>query len=153
MSLPPCGLYRTSANIGSVSAGHLVYFHNHGDPGPGIYLPETWRCNRAVFRRSGIPLPDAATAETLVPLAAEGFYRVEREFTCCEKRCVTFAPELLVQLGYNRHAEPIVFQPIWTDAGLSIPETGQKIDADRIDCLVRVLVAEERSSSAGPLLH
>jgi hypothetical protein len=35
--LPPCGIYRTSQPLGDhVPAGQLVFFHNHGDPGPGI---------------------------------------------------------------------------------------------------------------------
>ena len=153
MSLPPCGIYKTSAPIGSVAAGHLVYFHNHGDPGPGIYLPETWEMNRAVFRESGYTLPDEGSAQSLEPLAAEGLYRVVSEFTCCEKRCVTFPQELLVQLGYNRHAEPILFRPVWAQAGLMFPEQGQMIDADRIARLGRVLVAESGSEPAGAVLH
>ena len=47
--LPPCGLYRTTAAIGSIEAGRLVYFHNHADPGPGMYLPARWTRNRATF--------------------------------------------------------------------------------------------------------
>lgn len=153
MSLPPCGIYRTSATIGSVTPGHLVYFHNHGDPGPGIYLPDTWRLNRALFRQDGFTLPDQQSAESLEPLAAEGFYRVESEFTCCEKRCVTFPKELLVQLGYNRHAEPILFRPVWTDSGLSVPEKGQRIDSDRTLQLIRMLVTEEPAQRSADLLH
>lgn len=153
MSLPSCGLYRTTVTIGSVTASHLVYFHNHGDPGPGIYLPETWRLNRAIFSKNGTTLPDHDSAETLAPLAAEGLYRVEKEFTCCEKRCATFSEELLVQLGYNRHAEPILFRPVWTDAGLSFPEKGQMIDSDRVGRLVRMVVALESSPRSDDLLH
>ena len=58
MSLPECGLYRTTASIGRVAANHLVYFHNHGNPGPGVYLPESWEHNRAKFSPQGITLPD-----------------------------------------------------------------------------------------------
>jgi hypothetical protein len=130
-----------------------VYFHNHGDPGPGIYLPETWRSNRAVFRKGGVTLPDERSAQTLEPLAAEGLYRVAREFTCCEKRCVTFSPELLVQLGYNRHAECILFRPVWGESGLLFPEQGQMIEADRIERLIRLSVAEEGSPRSSDVLH
>ena len=39
-----CGLYRTSEPIeDAIEAGVLVYYHNHGDPGPGVYLPRAWR--------------------------------------------------------------------------------------------------------------
>ena len=96
-------------------AGRLVYFHNHGAPGPGIYLPERWRNNRAVFAPRGSTLADPGDAALLQPLLAEGLYRVLEPFTCCEKRCRTYARELLVQLGYDGEANPIVFVPEWTD--------------------------------------
>ncbi len=153
MSLPPCGIYKTSVPIGSVTPGHLVYFHNHGDPGPGIYLPETWQVNRAVFRQSGFTLPDEESAQTLEPLAAEGLYRVAVEFTCCDKRCITFPEEQLVQLGYNRHAEPILFRPVWAESGLLFPEQGQLIEADRLERLVRMSVAETQSQDHADALH
>src|SRR6185436_5605612 len=102
MALPPCGLYRTKKQLGdAVPAGRLVYFHNHGDPGPGVYLPSGWSANRARWHDRGTPIPDPVWAETLQPLAPEGLYRVRETFTCCEKNCRSFEPELLVQLGYN----------------------------------------------------
>ncbi len=153
MSLPQCGIYKTTATIGSVTPGHLVYFHNHGDPGPGIYLPESWNFNRAVFRKDGFTLPDEASAQTLEVLAAEGIYRVASEFTCCEKLCFTFKQEQLVQLGYNSHAEPILFRPVMGQSGLVLPEQGQRIDSDRIERLVRLLVAQEPAQNPTNVLH
>ena len=153
MTLPPCGIYKTTDVLGSVAAGHLVYFHNHGDPGPGIYLPESWRSNRATFRKQGFTLPSEGAAKSLLPLSAEGFYRVTEEFVCCDKRCVTFPPELLVQLGYNGHAEPILFRPVLSPSGLAIPEKGQLVDADRMTRLSRVLVAEEHDQNPAGDLH
>ncbi len=126
--LPPCGLYRTTAAIGPIPAGRLVYFHDHGDPGPGLYLPDAWQANRAVFGKKGVTLPDAASAKSLRPLLAEGLYRVEEEFFCCEKRCKTFARDLLVQLGYDGAAKPILFVPEWTAGGLAFPQLGQGVD-------------------------
>ena len=38
-ALPACGLYRTLLPIGDLEAGRLVYFHNHGNPGAGVYFP------------------------------------------------------------------------------------------------------------------
>jgi hypothetical protein len=145
MALPPCGLYRTRASIGTaVPAGRLVFFHNHGDPGPGVYLPESWRLNRAQWHRHGTTIPDEAWAATLEPLAPEGLYRVAEPFYCCEKRCRRFEPDLLVQLGYDGQAQPILFVPEWTRVGLAIPETGAGIDADRIGKLVRLKVPEHQ---------
>ncbi len=141
--LPPCGLYRTGAALDAhVPAGRLVYFHNHGDPGPGIYLPSGWNANRAQWHDHGHTIPSPAWAATLEPLAAEGFYRVREGFTCCAKRCRTFEPELLVQLGYDGEAHAIVFVPEWTTHGLGLPETGTRIDAAHLARLAALTVAE-----------
>ena len=147
--LPPCGLYRTRRALGDIEAGRLVYFHNHGDPGPGVYLPRGWKANRAQWRQNGVPLPDEGWALHLEPLAPEGLYRVREAFTCCAKSCRTYEPDLLVQLGYNAAAEPILFVPEWTEAGLALPEQGTPIDADRIARLAPLKVA----APAAPQAH
>lgn len=142
-TLPPCGIYRTREPLeGHVPAGRLVFFHNHGDPGPGVYLPSGWSLNRARWSDTGHTIPSAEWAATLEPLADEGLYRVAETFTCCAKACRTYEPDLLVQLGYNAEAEPLLFLPEWTDAGLAIPEMGVPIDADRLRCLVALRVVE-----------
>lgn len=130
--LPPCGLYRTRAALGEIPAGRLVSFHNHGEPGPGIYLPSGWKLNRATWHARGTPLPSPEWARNLEPLPAEGLYRVSEPFTCCEKRCRTFEADLLVQLGYDAEARALLFVPEWTESGLAIPETGALLDADRL---------------------
>ncbi len=130
--LPPCGVYVTRAAIGGVSAGRLVYFHNHGEPGPGIYLPATWKNNRARFEPQGHLLPDPSAAEHLEPLPAEGFYRVVEPFHCCEKECSLFEPETLVQLGYDGAGQAILFRPQLIDAQMAIPTTGTRVDRDRL---------------------
>jgi hypothetical protein len=141
-TLPPCGLYRTTISIGSVPAGRLVYFHNHGAPGPGIYLPREWRQNRAVFDDRGTTLTDEATAHSLDPLAPEGLYRVEHEFTCCEKRCRSYPVGQLVQLGYDGAAQPLLFVPEWTNTGFTFPERGHLVDGSRLVRMSRLLVPE-----------
>jgi hypothetical protein len=142
-TLPPCGLYRTGLALGDeVPAGCLVYFHNHGDPGPGVYLPSGWSANRARWHEHGHTIPSPEWAATLEALPAEGLYRVREEFACCERRCRVYEPDLLVQLGYDGEAQPILFVPEWTQAGLAIPETGTGIDADRLDRLAPLLVVE-----------
>ncbi len=140
-ALPPCGLYRTRAPIGPIAAGQLVFFHNHGDPGPGVYLPTGWVANRAQFAANGIPLQDLASAAQLEPLPEQGLYRVTREFYCCEKRCRRFEPELLVQLGYNGAGEAILFAPEWIEGALAFPERGFPIDAQRFQSLAALKVA------------
>lgn len=141
MALPPCGLYRTTRALEHVPAGRLVFFHNHGDPGAGVYLPSGWTLNRAQWHGQGHVIPSPEWAESLTPLAPEGFYRVRETFTCCAKRCRTFEPELLVQLGYNGEGEALLFLPEWTPSGLAIPEMGTPVDARRLAALTRLIVA------------
>ena len=129
MKLPPCGLYRTTESIGSIPAGRLVYFHNHGEPGPGLYLPASWKGNRMTLSDKGTLLPSPADVRSLEPLPPEGFYRVASEFHCCEKKCRLFEAETLLQLGYNGSGDAIAFVPEFIDGMLALPTRGSRIDA------------------------
>ena len=140
VDLPPCGIYRTRVALGSVPEERLVYFHNHGDPGPGLYLPAEWRGNRARFSARGHLLPSPDDVRHLAPLAAEGFYRVVSPFHCCAKQCRLFETDSLVQLGYDGQARAILFVPEWVDGQLALPERGTRVDPDRIDLLKRLRV-------------
>ena len=152
---PPCGLYRTTQPLGELPAGRLVYFHNHGDPGAGIYLPRTWSMNRAQWHERGTPVPGPDWSATLQPLPAEGLYRVRERFSCCEKKCVTYEPGALVQLGYDGEAHPILFVPEWASSGLAFPERGTVVDGPRLSSLDPLLVSDAKlpSAPAGGLLH
>jgi hypothetical protein len=149
-SLPPCGLYRTTAAFGSIPAGRLVYFHNHGDPGPGLYLPERWAGNRARFGRTGVTLDDPRAARSLEPLPVEGFYRVVEPFFCCAQRCRRFEAETLVQVGYDAAATPIVFLPEITETALVVPERGTRVETTAFAHLraLRVAVKSEPGGQA-----
>jgi hypothetical protein len=148
--LPPCGLYRTVSSIGDVSAGRLVYFHNHGDPGPGLYFPERWTANRAHFSPKGAALPIMFDPSALVALPAEGFYRVAAAFFCCEKRCVRFEPDAFVQLGYNGAGRALLFVPELADGAIAVPDRGTPIDDAALAQLVALRVAERRDELALP---
>jgi hypothetical protein len=142
----PCGIYRTTEAIGeAVPTGVLIYYHNHGDPGPGVYLPDSWRNNRAVFRDDGTTIPDASYAETLQPLLAEGFYRVVEPFFCCEDRCQYFEDALLVQLGYNGDAQAILFVPELVEGAMALPAEGTLVDDAQLSQLspLKVPVASD----------
>ena len=153
MALRECGIYRISAPIGTVPIGRLVYFHNHGDPGPGIYLPKSWHLNRAVFHNKGIILPNLKLADTLEPLVEEGLYSVNEEFTCCTKNCRTFQKCLLVQLGYNASADPILFEGMWTVSGLTFQDKGQRIDGQRTRLLTKLQVKHQDEHFPNEALH
>ena len=126
--LPPCGLYRTVAPIGGVEPGRLVYFHNHGNPGPGVYFPERWAHNRAKWSEKGATVPDDFDPRALQALPAEGFYRVVRAFHCCAKLCTEFQPEQLVQLGYNGAGKALLFIPTLQGGAITVPDRGTMID-------------------------
>ena len=151
MALPPCGLYKTTVQIGDIAPGLLVYFHNHGDPGPGLYLPDEWQANRALFAEEGVTLPDDALAETLEPLDVEGFYRVVDTFHCCDKKCQRFESDMLVQLGYDGDATPIVFVPELIHGHMAIPEQGVAIDSQAISKLklLKVAIGDEVDDDEG----
>jgi len=154
--LPPCGLYRTVAPIGNVAPGRLVYFHNHGDPGPGLYFPERWNANRAHFSPRGEALPIVFDPSALLALPAEGFYRVATAFFCCEKRCVRFEPEPFVQLGYNGAGRPLLFTPELAGGTITMPERGTPIDDGVLPNLAPLRVFERRddlSLPRGILVH
>jgi hypothetical protein len=148
MELPPCGLYRTMARIGSVDAGRLVHFHNHGSPGPGIYLPREWRHNKAEFQAQGQVIEKLELLRFLEPLPSEGFYAVIQPFHCCEKQCRLFERNALLQLGYTAEAEPILFIPELVDAMLAVPAKGWKTQLLMIEHLQKLHVpATKREGS------
>lgn len=149
VTLPPCGIYQTTSEIGSVPAGRLVYFHNHGNPGPGIYLPETWIQNRARFAASGQVLADPGQVRRLRPLAPEGYYRVVEAFHCCDKLCRRFEPNSLVQLGYDATAMPILFSPELADLSFVVPERGVRLDEARIASLAPLVMPQRGGEAAG----
>ena len=149
MALPKCGIYRTTVRIGDIEAGRLVYFHNHGDPGPGLYLPEEWQANRALFSEEGLTLPEVSLAKTLERLPLEGFYRVKDPFHCCEKKCQKFQTDMLVQLGYDGDATSIVFVPEMISGHLAIPEEGVAVDDEMISkmALLKVAIGDEEEDA------
>jgi hypothetical protein len=148
--LPPCGLYRTTKPIGSIEAGRLVYFHNHGDPGPGVYLPEAWNGNRARFSAGGTTVPAGFDYKSMRPLPPEGFYRVSKTFFCCEKQCVKYEPDVFVQLGYNGTGKAILFFPELGGSAIQLPERGTFVEDKELGNLVLLKLAERKSSDGGP---
>jgi hypothetical protein len=145
--LPPCGLYRTVKPIGKIEAGRLVYFHNHGDPGPGLYFPESWSNNRARFSKNGSVVSADFDPRALHALPAEGFYRVKTAFHCCDKQCVKFEPEAFVQLGYNGAGKALVFVPELAGGSIDIPDRGTFVDDSVLGNMVLLKLAERQKSN------
>jgi hypothetical protein len=124
---PRCGLYRTTEPLAGqetrVPLGCLVSFHFHPpkersrdrDRGlqaasptsvPQVCLPEHNVHNRWRFHRVGLPVLDEAWPQTLEPLLDEGFYALSAELAFPGGKWPQGA---LLQLGYTRTAEPILF--------------------------------------------
>ncbi len=140
--LPPCGVYRTVKQVGGIEPNRFVYFHNHGNPGPGLYFPEKWDANRAVFSANGQTVPDDFDPAWIKALPAEGFYRVTKPFHCCEKKCTQFEVDALVQLGYNGNGKAIVFTPEYSGGAIRVPERGTLVEEDRLGNLVQLKLPE-----------
>ncbi|MDP1824361.1 MAG: hypothetical protein Q8L48_13990 [Archangium sp.] len=153
MALPPCGLYRTTQSVAGIPAGRLVYFHNHGDPGAGLYLPERWSANRASWQARGHTLPDDAAAQHLSPLPPEGLYAVNDTFFCCSKQCTRYETNQLVQLGYDGEATPLLFVPEFSSRGLGFPERGNKLDAASLGKLTLLKVAQGAEAPRDGFVH
>ena len=135
--------------IGSVPADRLVYFHNHGDPGAGVYFPEKWTHNRAHFSPKGMTMPEGWNPKALFALPAEGFYHFTASVDCCEKRCVRFEPDQLVQLGYNGAGRALVFIPELARGVLEVPERGTMLDDAALAKLTPLRVAERAAGGEG----
>jgi hypothetical protein len=153
MALPPCGLYRTTQPVAGVPAGRLVYFHNHGEPGAGVYLPQSWSLNRASWHPRGHTLANEGEAQHLTPLPPEGLYSVREAFFCCEKRCNKYETNQLVQLGYDGEATPLLFVPEFTARGLGFPERGNRLDDGLLSRLVLLRVAQGTEAPRDTFMH
>ena len=147
--LPPCGLYRTSTKIGEIPEGRLVYFHNHGNPGAGVYFPDKWVTNRAQFSPNGTVVPKDFDGKGLEPLLPEGFYRVIQPFHCCEKKCVQFQTDAFVQLGYNGVGKALMFVPELGTGMINVPERGTFVDDAVLVNLMPLMVAERKQEEPG----
>ena len=159
--LPNCGLYRTGAalpgNEEQVPEGILVYFHNHSDQGPAMLLtPHSNEHNRWQFHERGWLVEASDFIEAMVPLKPEGLYVNTEHIHISPEEIIP--ARMLVQLGYNRSGDPILFVPELRDSVLGVPERGSRIDRERISELRPLKVAVFRSDPGerpepGEMLH
>jgi hypothetical protein len=158
---PRCGLYRTTEALpgqeSRVPEGCLVSFHFHPardrnrdrDRGlapasptsvPQICLPEHNVHNRWRFHRVGLPVLEEAWSQTLEPLPDEGFYALSAELGFPGGKWPQGA---LLQLGYTRTAEPILFlaqqRQNAVENDLFFGEEGVRVDRSAL-ALLRPLV-------------
>jgi hypothetical protein len=132
--LPACGLYRTTQPLPGgtavLPADHLVYFHNHSTQGPPVVLlPESNEHNRWRFQERGFLVAELVWVASLRPLLPEGFYILRTHLRVSDR---TLPEKSLVQLGYNRQGEPIIFPARRVDNALVFPSRGFRFVADTL---------------------
>lgn len=136
--LPPCGLYKTTEPLPNkeqwVREELLVYFHNHSEQGPPLLLlPSSNEHNRWSFHDKGYLIREAEYVETLVSVEDEGFYILTEPLYISDEE---FIPErMLVELGYNRSADPILFMGTFEDNAIAFPENGLKCTLEIFEML------------------
>jgi hypothetical protein len=153
--LPACGLYRTTKPLAGheeqFPAGLLVYFHNHSESGlPQVLSPDHNVHNRWHFHGPGIEFRGLSWADSLVKMPLEGFYLLKRELTF---EGGSWPKGALVQLGYTRNADPILFigqvrtkldeNDLWfSDRGVGIPR-------EQMSILDSIVVFQESAGEGG----
>ncbi len=130
--LPKCGLYRTGITLpGSedqVQAQSLVFFHNHSEQGsPLVLLPHANENNRWTFHERGYLVESQPFIDELVPLISEGYYILSVHVHVGKDDMI---PERsLVQVGYNRKAEPLMFVGRFEGNSIAFPVRGYRFES------------------------
>jgi hypothetical protein len=137
-NLPPCGIYKTRVALSGkdewVRENLLVYFHNHSQQGPPlVLLPAANSHNRWTFHDKGYLVKDDEFAPGLLELLPEGYYILNEAIFLSHDESIP--PQTLVQLGYNRAADPILFLSQFDDNTIHFPANGLKCTLEIFDLL------------------
>lgn len=137
-TLPPCGLYRTREPLPGkeewVRENLLVYFHNHSQQGPPLLLlPASNTQNRWTFHDKGYLIRTPEFVDTLVQLKPEGYYVLSEPIYLSHDEMIP--EQTLVQLGYNRSADPILFLADFESNAIHFPTNGLKCTLEIFDLL------------------
>lgn len=157
--LPDCGLYRTTKPLpgheDKVPAGTLVYFHNHSESGPlpSVLTPDHNIHNRWHFHGPPITFRGLDWAGSLQKVPEEGFFTLRKELPFPDGSG-SWPKNALVQLGYTRQADPILFmarvRSRLDENDLFFSDKGLKITRDQLSLLERANVhVEEDDGSSG----
>ncbi len=124
---PDCGLYLTGTGLDGhedhLGEGVMIYFHNHSEAGPPlVLLPSANTNNRWTFQDNGHLIQDDDFIKSMKAIPAEGFYHLHQHLHIDENKSIP--EQALVQLGYTRTGEPILFVPSLDGANLTFPQTG-----------------------------
>jgi len=154
------GIYRTTKYLpgheAQVGPDSLILIRTDGEFAPAsVLLPVSNTHNQWRFQMPGVKIPATSLnwGETLVKLKHEGFYRLKDEFQFGDKG--KWIKNAIVQLGYTRKAEPILFiaqrrtpltsNELWfSDKGVKIEEEQYNLD-DMIEPLAWYQEPEKKS--------
>ena len=152
------GIYRTTKYLpgfeAQVAPDTMVLIRTDGEFAPAsVLLPVANQNNQWRFQMPGIKIPAASLnwADTLRKLPHEGFYRMKREFTFGDQG--RWLENAIVQLGYNRQGDPILFiaqrrNPLVSN-DLWFSDKGVKIELDEVDDMVEALAWYQEPESSG----
>jgi hypothetical protein len=108
------GIYKTTKFLpgheATIAPNMLVLIRTDGEFAPAsVLLPVANQHNTWRFQMPGVKVPATSFGweDSLVKLPFEGFYRMKKEFTFGEGG--RWVPNAIVQLGYTRAGEPILF--------------------------------------------
>ena len=153
--LPPCGLYRTTRPLPEhetdIPAGLLVYFHNHSDSGlPVVIPPEHNVLNRWHFHGAGVPFRGLSYADSLERVLDEGFYMLRKGL---EFDGGSWPKGTLVQLGYTRNGDPILFiaqlRADLQENDLYFSDRGVGVNRQQLAILEKIEVFQEPAAPGG----
>lgn len=136
--LPPCGLFKTTEALAGkeewVRENLLVYFHNHSQQGPALLLlPASNANNRWTFHDKGYLIRDTDFVDSLIAVMPEGYYTLNQAIYLSHEEMI---PEnTLVQLGYTRSADPILFLAEFEPSSIVFPNSGLKCTLEIFDLL------------------
>ncbi len=156
--MPDCGLYRTGVSLvgqeNEVPANVLISFHNHSDQGtPMVQLPHRNEHNTWAFHDRGWGVKDPGFLRAMISLKPQGFYVVSGNHLHVSAEEII--PEnTLVQLGYNRAADSILFIGNRQNNAIVFAETGYRFEnPDVQDVLKSVSLSREDPESTDRTLH
>lgn len=152
------GIYKTTKYLpgheAEVGPGALVLIRTDGDFAPASVLTAiNNENNQWKFRMPGVKIPPASLnwRSTLIKVPHEGFYRLKTPFTFGENG--RYVANTLVQLGYTREADPILFiaqrrNPLSSNH-LFFSDKGVKVELDRLADLIEALAWYQEPAKTG----
>ena len=136
------GIYKTTKYLpgheAEIAPNLLVLIRTDGDFAPAsVLLPVMNENNQWRFQMPGVKIPAASLNwyDTLEKIPHEGFYRLKKEFVFGDEG--KWLENAVVQLGYTKAAEPILFiaqrrTPLVSN-DLWFSDKGVKMELDGID--------------------